>query len=301
MQLSTFLRKNYERKFSNDNSLDSVDIVLVYLWTFTQLSANYDVRIISYNVTVSVDFFNTIKTINTPCLSKLRSECLIKTISKVYKIAPVLSAPAIVCCCDNKRSFQSGMWLNTKSVNAAEIHQKYCEMYEATAVKELWVKQWYRQFNEGRTDVHDEREVGSLKSSVQADDLQQVNVLYHQHSSTVYCTDDSVQNCYWTTETKTNLCPASWLVMEQNSNPCNGIIQIHGSKKFNRMGFTHCLEYSAINSTSSFTSSSVLVQGERRADNGSAKLAEIPVAEVYAQNIKTIVSRQWDNGCRKIK
>lgn len=60
-------------------------------------------------------------------------------------------------------------FLNARGYNAAEIHRQLCETYGPTAMSEGKVRQWCREFREGRSNVHDEERSG--RPSVRTDDL----------------------------------------------------------------------------------------------------------------------------------
>lgn len=55
-----------------------------------------------------------------------------------------------------------------KNCKASEIHRQICEVYEPNVMSEGGVRQWYRMFKYGRTNVNDEERSGRL-SIVNAD------------------------------------------------------------------------------------------------------------------------------------
>lgn len=60
-------------------------------------------------------------------------------------------------------------FLNAKGQNAADIHRELCAIYGPTVMSEGKVRQWCREFREGRSNVHDDERSG--RPSVQTDDL----------------------------------------------------------------------------------------------------------------------------------
>ncbi|GBN92351.1 hypothetical protein AVEN_131824-1 [Araneus ventricosus] len=46
--------------------------------------------------------------------------------------------------------------LNAKNVKPAEIHRQLVEIYGENVMTDGMVRKWVRQFNDGRTNVHDE-------------------------------------------------------------------------------------------------------------------------------------------------
>ncbi|GBM61290.1 hypothetical protein AVEN_253038-1 [Araneus ventricosus] len=51
-------------------------------------------------------------------------------------------------------------FLNTKNVKPAEIHSQLVEIYGENIMTDGMVRKWVRQFNDGRTIVHDEARSG---------------------------------------------------------------------------------------------------------------------------------------------
>ncbi|GBM61292.1 hypothetical protein AVEN_253040-1 [Araneus ventricosus] len=51
-------------------------------------------------------------------------------------------------------------FLNAKKVKPAEIHRQLVEIYGENVMTDGMVKKWVRQFNDGRTNVHDEARSG---------------------------------------------------------------------------------------------------------------------------------------------
>ncbi|GBO00131.1 hypothetical protein AVEN_114368-1 [Araneus ventricosus] len=47
-------------------------------------------------------------------------------------------------------------FLNAKKVKPAEIHRQLVEIYSGNVMTDGMVRKWVRQFNDGRTNVHDE-------------------------------------------------------------------------------------------------------------------------------------------------
>ncbi|GBL92817.1 hypothetical protein AVEN_4527-1 [Araneus ventricosus] len=47
-------------------------------------------------------------------------------------------------------------FLNAKKVKPAEIHRQLVEIYGENVMTDGMVRKWVRQFNDGRTNVHDE-------------------------------------------------------------------------------------------------------------------------------------------------
>ncbi|GFV16022.1 uncharacterized protein TNCV_3976771 [Trichonephila clavipes] len=47
-------------------------------------------------------------------------------------------------------------FLKAKRVKPIEIYRQICEVYEQNAMSDSMVRRWVRQFNEGRTEVHDD-------------------------------------------------------------------------------------------------------------------------------------------------
>ncbi|GBM84910.1 hypothetical protein AVEN_23711-1 [Araneus ventricosus] len=60
-------------------------------------------------------------------------------------------------------------FLNAKNVKPAEIHRQLVEVYFENVMTDGMVRKWVRQFNDGRTNVHDETHSG--RSSVVNDGL----------------------------------------------------------------------------------------------------------------------------------
>ncbi|GBO31810.1 hypothetical protein AVEN_17141-1 [Araneus ventricosus] len=46
-------------------------------------------------------------------------------------------------------------FLNAKKVKPAEIHRQLVEIYGENVMTDGMVRKWVRQFNDGRTNVHD--------------------------------------------------------------------------------------------------------------------------------------------------
>ncbi|GBM96854.1 hypothetical protein AVEN_126646-1 [Araneus ventricosus] len=58
-------------------------------------------------------------------------------------------------------------FLNAKKVKPAEIHRQLVEIYGENVMTDGMVRKWVRQFNDGRTNVHDEaRGMGDLLLSM---------------------------------------------------------------------------------------------------------------------------------------
>ncbi|GBO26776.1 hypothetical protein AVEN_136984-1 [Araneus ventricosus] len=55
-------------------------------------------------------------------------------------------------------------FLNAKNAKPAEIHRQIVEIYGENVMTDGMVRKWVRQFNDGRTNVHDEARSG--RSSV---------------------------------------------------------------------------------------------------------------------------------------
>ncbi|GBN69608.1 hypothetical protein AVEN_25773-1 [Araneus ventricosus] len=51
-------------------------------------------------------------------------------------------------------------FLNAKKVKPAEIHRQLAEIYGENVMTDGMVRKWVRQFNDGRTNVHDEARSG---------------------------------------------------------------------------------------------------------------------------------------------
>ncbi|GFU26070.1 histone-lysine N-methyltransferase SETMAR [Trichonephila clavipes] len=51
-------------------------------------------------------------------------------------------------------------FLNAKKVKPIEIYRQFCEVYGQNAMSDSMVRRWVRQFNEGRSEVHDEERSG---------------------------------------------------------------------------------------------------------------------------------------------
>ncbi|GBN30090.1 hypothetical protein AVEN_132069-1 [Araneus ventricosus] len=51
-------------------------------------------------------------------------------------------------------------FLNAKKVKPAEIHRQLVEIYGENVITDGMVRKWIRQFNDGRTNVHDEARSG---------------------------------------------------------------------------------------------------------------------------------------------
>ncbi|GBO02914.1 hypothetical protein AVEN_269330-1 [Araneus ventricosus] len=62
-------------------------------------------------------------------------------------------------------------FLNAKKVKPAEIHRQLVEIYGENVMTDGVVRKWIRQFNDGRTSVHDEARSG--QPSVVNDELEE--------------------------------------------------------------------------------------------------------------------------------
>ncbi|GFX45304.1 uncharacterized protein TNCV_2095891 [Trichonephila clavipes] len=51
-------------------------------------------------------------------------------------------------------------FLNAKKLKPIEIYRQICEVYGQNAMSDSMVRKWVRQFNEGRSEVHDEERSG---------------------------------------------------------------------------------------------------------------------------------------------
>ncbi|GFW79557.1 histone-lysine N-methyltransferase SETMAR [Trichonephila clavipes] len=51
-------------------------------------------------------------------------------------------------------------FLNAKKVKPIEIYRQICEVYGQNSMSDSMVRRWVRQFNEGRSEVHDEERSG---------------------------------------------------------------------------------------------------------------------------------------------
>ncbi|GFY12544.1 histone-lysine N-methyltransferase SETMAR [Trichonephila clavipes] len=51
-------------------------------------------------------------------------------------------------------------FLNAKKVKPIEIYRQICEVYGQNVMSDSMVRRWVRQFNEGRSEVHDEERSG---------------------------------------------------------------------------------------------------------------------------------------------
>ncbi|GBO23779.1 hypothetical protein AVEN_257767-1 [Araneus ventricosus] len=51
-------------------------------------------------------------------------------------------------------------FLNTKKVKPAEIHRQLVEIYGENVMTDGMIRKWVRQFNDGRTNVHEEARSG---------------------------------------------------------------------------------------------------------------------------------------------
>ncbi|GFV69003.1 histone-lysine N-methyltransferase SETMAR [Trichonephila clavipes] len=51
-------------------------------------------------------------------------------------------------------------FLNAKKVKPIEIYRQICEVYGQNAKSDSMVRRWVRQFNEGRSEVHDDERSG---------------------------------------------------------------------------------------------------------------------------------------------
>ncbi|GFU99502.1 histone-lysine N-methyltransferase SETMAR [Trichonephila clavipes] len=52
-------------------------------------------------------------------------------------------------------------FLNAKKVKPIEMYRQICEVYGQNAMSDSMVRRWVRQFNEGRSEVHDEERSGN--------------------------------------------------------------------------------------------------------------------------------------------
>ena len=53
-------------------------------------------------------------------------------------------------------------FLNARNVKPADIHRQICEVYGKNAMSDGMVRIWFRKFNEGRDNVHEEPRSGRL-------------------------------------------------------------------------------------------------------------------------------------------
>ncbi|GBM91268.1 hypothetical protein AVEN_29858-1 [Araneus ventricosus] len=60
-------------------------------------------------------------------------------------------------------------FLNANNVKQAEIHSQFVKIYGENVMTDGMVRKWVRQFNDGRTNVHDEARSG--RPSVVSDGL----------------------------------------------------------------------------------------------------------------------------------
>jgi len=60
-------------------------------------------------------------------------------------------------------------FLNARNVLPNEIHHQICHVYGGNAMSDGMVRKWFRMFNEGRENVHDEARSG--RPSLVNDDL----------------------------------------------------------------------------------------------------------------------------------
>jgi len=60
-------------------------------------------------------------------------------------------------------------FLNARNVLPSEIHHQICQVYGENAMSDGMVRKWFRMFNEGRENVHDEARSG--RPSLVNDDL----------------------------------------------------------------------------------------------------------------------------------
>jgi len=60
-------------------------------------------------------------------------------------------------------------FLNARNVLLTEIHHQICQVYGDNATSDGMVRKWFRMFNEGRENVHDEARSG--RPSLVNDDL----------------------------------------------------------------------------------------------------------------------------------
>jgi transposase len=51
-------------------------------------------------------------------------------------------------------------FLHAKNMSAAEIHRELCAVYGQNVTSEGTVRQWYRMYKNGQTNVHDEERSG---------------------------------------------------------------------------------------------------------------------------------------------
>jgi transposase len=62
-------------------------------------------------------------------------------------------------------------FLHTEGQSAAEIHRRLCRVYGDNVMSDSCVREWYRKFRDGRTDVHDEG--GQGRHAIVTDELVQ--------------------------------------------------------------------------------------------------------------------------------
>jgi transposase len=62
-------------------------------------------------------------------------------------------------------------FLHAKNMSAVEIYRELCAVYGQNVMSEGTVRQWCRMFKDGRTNVHNEEQIG--RPSVVSDDLVQ--------------------------------------------------------------------------------------------------------------------------------
>jgi len=60
-------------------------------------------------------------------------------------------------------------FLNSRNVLPSEIHHHICQVYGDSTMSDGMVRKWFRMFNEGRENVHDEARSG--RPSLVNDDL----------------------------------------------------------------------------------------------------------------------------------
>ena len=60
-------------------------------------------------------------------------------------------------------------FLKARNVLPSEIHHQNCQVYGDNAMSDGMVRKWFRMFNEGRENVHDEARSG--RTSLVSDDL----------------------------------------------------------------------------------------------------------------------------------
>ena len=60
-------------------------------------------------------------------------------------------------------------FLHTEGQSAAEIHRRLCRVYGDNVMSDICVREWCREFRDGRTDVRDEG--GQGRHSIVTDEL----------------------------------------------------------------------------------------------------------------------------------